>query len=125
MGRLKKIDIPIGYEALTIEVLPQLVHKEISIAYENEGEIIYDSFAIGHTKTKYEIAQSEMMPNGLTRAENYDRDCTRVKLESIKNTRVIFTKDNVNTFLQTKKDGHFVNQDNGKQVYYKIVVSKP
>ena len=113
MGRIRKINT--DFAAMTIENVTSTFGKRIAIVYDDGVNVATDEFVAGGIKSKYDLAKEEIMYNGLTRAQMYDRDATPKNLQSIKNTMCLLDENGTNTFIQTK-NGKFVSQDNGRQV---------
>ncbi len=117
MGRIRKIHTDLV--PLTMENVASTFGKCIEIIYDNGTTETHDEFVVGGLKSKYDLAKEEIMYNGLTRAQNYERDATPKNLQAIKNTMCLLDSNGTNTFIQTK-NGKFVSQDNGRQVFFKI-----
>jgi len=107
-----------GYQPLTVEIAKTLVGNEIQIAYEFQGSMMTDLILIGGIKTKYELAQHTVMENGQTKAEFSEVFGLQAKIRAMKETLCLIDNQGKDLFIYSKR-GKFVNQDNGKPIYFK------
>lgn len=118
MGRTKKYQNNLS--PLTIEDIPSLIGKKIEIEYFGLNGIEHDEIVVGSLVSRYDLAKTEVMDLGITRAEMWDKNMTPKQLETAKNTLCILDNTGTETFVHSVKNGTFVTSDH-RQVFYGVI----
>lgn len=108
-----------GYVPLTIDVATTLIGKPIDIVYEYKNSYSKDNITIGGIKTKYEMAASTILENGKTKTEMSESFGWSAKIRAMKDTLCLVDNNGDSLYIISKKS-RFVNQDNGKTIFYKV-----
>jgi len=94
--------------------IPKYIGKEIHIEYGDT----HDKIIIGGVTTKYELAQREILDNGQTRAEIWEKNLPQSRITKYKQTKILMDIQGKDLYLTILPNGKICCQEDKKQIIY-------